>query len=64
MYHNPIPDRKTTDKLEIKIKTAVPKSGWFTTKDMGKIMSELKKTHTDEIDFSKAGPMIKDLLNK
>ena len=33
-------------------------------KDMGKVMGELKKTHADEIDFSKAGPMIKELLNK
>ena len=33
-------------------------------KDMGKVMGELKKTHTDEIDFSKAGLMIKELLNK
>ena len=33
-------------------------------KDMGKVMGELKKTHADEIDFSKAGSMIKELLNK
>ena len=33
-------------------------------KDMGKVMGELKKTHSDEIDFSKAGSMIRDLLNK
>ena len=33
-------------------------------KDMGKVMGELKKTHADEIDFSKAGAMIKELLNK
>ena len=33
-------------------------------KDMGKVMGELKKTHSDKIDFAKAGPMIKDLLNK
>ena len=33
-------------------------------KDMGKVMGELKKIHADEIDFSKAGLMIKDLLNK
>ena len=32
-------------------------------KDMGKVMGELKKTHSDEIDFSKAGSMIKELLN-
>ena len=28
-------------------------------KDMGKVMGELKKTHADEIDFSKAGSLIK-----
>ena len=33
-------------------------------KDMGKVMGELKKTHSDKIDFAKAGPVIKDLLNK
>ena len=33
-------------------------------KDMGKVMGELKKTHANEIDFSKAGSMIKELLNK
>ena len=30
---------------------------------MGKVMGELKKVHSDEIDFSKAGPLIKELLN-
>ena len=33
-------------------------------KDMGKVMGELKKRYADEIDFAKAGPMIKDLLTK
>ena len=32
-------------------------------KDMGKVMGELKKKHADEIDFAKAGPLIKELLN-
>jgi len=32
-------------------------------KDMGKVMGELKKLHGDEIDFAKAGPLIKELLN-
>jgi len=26
-------------------------------------MGELKKLHSDEIDFAKAGPLIKELLN-
>ena len=42
----------------------IAKLGANSIKDMGKVMGELKKTHSDEIDFSKAGPMIKDLLNK
>ena len=42
----------------------IAKLGVNSIKDMGKVMGELKKTHSDEIDFAKAGPMIKDLLNK
>ena len=42
----------------------ITKVGAQSIKDMGKVMGELKKTHSDEIDFAKAGPMIKDLLNK
>ena len=33
-------------------------------KDMGKIMGELKKKHSDEVDFSVAGKILKELLNK
>ena len=42
----------------------IAKLGASSIKDMGKVMGELKKSHSDEIDFSIAGPMIKDLLNK
>ena len=38
--------------------------GASSIKDMGKVMGELKKKHADEIDFSKAGSLIKELLNK
>ena len=33
-------------------------------KDMGKVMGELRKQHADDIDFSKAGALLKELLNK
>ena len=33
-------------------------------KDMGKVMGELKKKHADEIDFSKAGALLKQILKK
>ena len=39
------------------------KLGASSVKDMGKAMGELKKIHADEIDFAKAGPLIKELLN-
>ena len=41
----------------------IAKLGASSVKDMGKVMSELKKLHADEIDFAKAGPLIKELLN-
>ena len=41
----------------------INKLGANSVKDMGKVMGELKKLHSDEIDFAKAGPLIKDLLN-
>ncbi len=33
-------------------------------KDMGKVMGELKKNHSDSMDFSLAGKIIKEILNK
>ena len=40
------------------------KLGTNSIKDMGKVMGELKKQHADEIDFAKAGSLLKQLLNK
>ena len=42
----------------------ISKVGAQSIKDMGKVMSELKKNYSDSIDFSKAGSMLKELLNK
>ena len=42
----------------------ISKLGANSIKDMGKVMGELKKQHSDEIDFSKAGALLKQLLNK
>ena len=39
-------------------------TGASSIKDMGKVMGELKKSNADSIDFSKAGAMIKELLNQ
>ncbi len=40
------------------------KLGASSLKDMGKVMGELKKQYSDNLDFSKAGALLKELLNK
>jgi len=42
----------------------ITKVGAQNIKDMGKVMGELKKSYSDSIDFSKAGSMLKEILNK
>ncbi|WP_415290181.1 GatB/YqeY domain-containing protein [Candidatus Pelagibacter sp. Uisw_136] len=42
----------------------IGKLGAASIKDMGKVMSELKKSYPDNLDFAKAGPLLKELLNK
>jgi len=42
----------------------VEKMGASSIKDMGKVMGELKKNHSDDIDFSIAGSILKEILNK
>ena len=49
-----------TKKICVEI---ISKVGASSIKEMGKVMGELKKLHADEIDFAKAGPLIKELLN-
>jgi uncharacterized protein YqeY len=40
----------------------ISKIGANSLKDMGRVMGELKKQYADEIDFAKAGSLIKELL--
>ena len=41
---------------------AIKKVGASSIKDMGKVMGDLKKTHSDVLDFSKVGSIIKTVL--
>ena len=50
-----------TRKLCIEI---IEKIGATSITDMGKVMGELKKNHSDSLDFSKAGSILKQMLNK
>ena len=42
----------------------ISRLGAVSIKDMGKVMGELKKSYPDNLDFAKAGPLLKELLNK
>ena len=50
-----------TKKICLEVISSV---GAQSVKDMGKVMGELKKNYSDSIDFSKAGSILKELLNK
>ena len=43
---------------------AIKKMGATSIKDMGKVMGALKGQYSDEIDFAKAGTLLKELLNQ
>ena len=57
---------KQLSEVETKIVCSeiIKKTGASSIKDMGIVMGELKNNYSDSIDFSKAGLLIKDLLNK
>ena len=57
--------KQLTDEETKKICADVVKDlGANSIKDMGKVMGELKKNYSDNLDFAKAGTLLKELLNK
>ena len=54
-------NEEDTKKICIDI---ISKLGAVSIKDMGKVMGELKNSYPDNLDFAKAGPLLKELLNK
>ena len=54
---NEIETRKICEEIASKL-------GASSLKDMGKVMGELKKQYSDNLDFAKAGALLKELLNK
>ena len=58
-----LPKQFSEEKTRKICTEVISRVGASSIKDMGKVMGELKKQHADEIDFAKAGPLIKELLN-
>ena len=59
-----LPKQLSEDDTKKLCEEVINKINASSLKDMGKVMGELKKKHADEIDFSKAGALLKQLLNK
>ena len=59
-----LPKQLNDDDTKKICEEIISKLGANSIKDMGKVMGELKKKHADEIDFSKAGALLKQILNK
>ena len=59
-----LPKQLSEEKTKNICSELVKKIGASSIKDMGKVMGELKKNHSDNIDFSKAGMILKEILNK
>jgi uncharacterized protein len=59
-----LPQQLNDDETKKICVDTISKLGAASIKDMGKVMSELKKSYPDNLDFAKAGPLLKELLNK
>ena len=64
LISNFLPQQLSEDETKKICAEAIKKLGAESIKDMGKVMGELKKSYPDNLDFAKAGPLLKDLLNK
>ena len=59
-----LPKQLSGDETNKVCTETIKKIGANSIKDMGKVMGELKKNYSNIIDFSKAGSILKALLNK
>ena len=59
-----LPKQLTEEETKKICSDLVNSLGANSIKDMGKVMGELKKNYSDNLDFAKAGSLLKELLNK
>ena len=61
---NYLPKQLSDEETKNVCLEVVKKINAQSVKDMGKVMGELKKNYSDTLDFSLAGKVLKELLNK
>ena len=57
-----LPKQLNDDEIEDVVKKVINDSGASGIRDMGKVMGLLKKSYTGQMDFGKAGGLVKSLL--
>ena len=57
-----LPKQLTEDEAENAVDAAIAEVGAESIRDMGKVMAALKAKYTGQMDFGKAGPMVKNRL--
>ena len=64
VLYNYLPKQLSEEETKSLCQEVVGKLNAQSIKDMGKVMGELKKNYSDSLDFSKAGSILKEILNK
>jgi len=58
-----LPKQMSEDEVQAAVQAVVAETGASSIKDMGKVMAELKARHAGQMDFAKAGPVVKQQLS-
>ena len=59
-----LPKQLSDEETEDVCRKTINETNAQNIKDMGKVMGILKKNYSDNLDFSKAGAILKEMLNK
>ena len=59
-----LPKQLSDDETKNVCRKIINETNAQSIKDMGKVMGILKKNYSDNLDFSKAGAILKEMLNK
>ncbi len=59
-----LPKQLSDDETKDVCRKMINETNAQNIKDMGKVMGILKKNYSDNLDFSKAGAILKEMLNK
>jgi uncharacterized protein YqeY len=57
-----MPTQLSEDEMKAAVQSAITAAGASSIKDMGKVMNELKAKYSGQMDFAKAGGIVKEKL--